>query len=489
MSAPRNEATRRAAPGRVRATSRSAPARSPIVAWLAAALLVVCAPPLLAIEEPPEPPPEAPEGVDYEAETADSIEAGSVEMGFAAVGRAGRPPSRRQSLRFRGGGTSARVREGSGDPLAGASLETGALGGRLGAGRMRPRWGRGLLFGAAADPWSRSALADEPGAVGARGGEGLWYQLGDRRRLGVLAGHFDRRAVTGGSFESGACGVAGLMGRATSGETRRRRQASTWFEPGAAVCELALDGAGRWRAEGVTWRDAGPWRLAMGARGGTTGFRSLAEPRRAGPSRAISMEATSRRGAFRIAVLGALWRFRPGCPGARGALEVGRELAQHDALVLGFEEQQGVRRDPFESASRVRSDTFRQGLWGEWRAARPELSMTVRHEVWGERRFARAAVRTVSAVRVEAAAPWNIVVRVTHSVYRARSGESLYLAEAWSDRLVLRAVSGAGERTRFEVQAPAAGGNLRAAVNVSVTAGTSPRPQWTLDWTRRARTR
>ena len=42
---------------------------------------------------------------------------------------------------------------------------------------------------------------------------------------------------------------------------------------------------------------------------------------------------------------------------------------------------------------------------------------------------------------------------------------------------------------RATERALAAGGNLRAAVNVSVTAGTSPRPQWTLDWTRRARTR
>lgn len=445
--------------------------------------------PLHAVEDPLEPPPEAPENADYEADRADSISSGSVEMGFAAVGRAGRAPSRRQTLRFRGEGTSARVRQGSGDPLAGAAVETGALGGRIGAGRMRPRWGRGLLFGGAPDPWSRAALEGDRSRLSARGGDGLWYERGTRRRVGLLAGHFDRRPVAGGSFESGRCGLAALSSRRSEGMARRGRQASAWFSPAGGACELAADGAGRWRAEGMVLREAGQLRIAAGARGGSAGFRSLAEPRRAGPSRAISLAAATRAGPTRISALGAMWKFRPGFPGARAALEVEQELAQHDALILGFEEQQGVRRDPYESGSVTRSGVFRQGLWGEWRATRPSLSMTVRHEVWGAQRFAHEAVRTVSVVRIEANAPGRVVLRVTHSVYRARSGESLYLVETWSDRLVLRAVSGAGERTRVEAQAPVGGGSLRAALDLSVTAGRSPRPQWTLDWTRRARTR
>src|SRR5437867_3274955 len=43
-------------------------------------------------ESPPEPPPESPEGTDYEAEPADTLEDGSIEIGLGAAGRPGQRP-------------------------------------------------------------------------------------------------------------------------------------------------------------------------------------------------------------------------------------------------------------------------------------------------------------------------------------------------------------------------------------------------------------
>ena len=61
------------------------PVRILVEVMLTLALSAAFATPLRAIEDPLEPPPESPEGMDYESETADSIAAGSVEMGFAGV--------------------------------------------------------------------------------------------------------------------------------------------------------------------------------------------------------------------------------------------------------------------------------------------------------------------------------------------------------------------------------------------------------------------
>ena len=103
----------------------------------------------------------------------------------------------------------------------------------------------------------------------------------------------------------------------------------------------------------------------------------------------------------------------------------------------------------------------------------------------GPRRHCDRAHGTVG--NAGARAPAGVRVRLTHAVFRVRPGESVYLPEVLSDRLVLRALSGAGERTRLELVLPAGRGSLRAALNLS-TKGIRPlRSQWTLDWTRRAR--
>jgi hypothetical protein len=163
---------------------------------------------------------------------------------------------------------------------------------------------------------------------------------------------------------------------------------------------------------------------------------------------------------------------------------VSLRFAQHDLLALGVEEQQGVRR--------ISSSTppgTRRGGWTEWRGGPPGLNLALRHEVWGEDRLARHAVRVVSGARVAARGPFGTAVEVAHTVFHARRGESLYLAEAGADRLIVRALSGDGGRTRVEFRAPAVGGTLRAALDLAATGTQTPRPRWALDWSRRARAR
>jgi len=166
---------------------------------------------------------------------------------------------------------------------------------------------------------------------------------------------------------------------------------------------------------------------------------------------------------------------------------VRRRFDQHGSLAVGFEERHGTHRE----SGRVPG--FRQGAWGEWRGAAAGLALALRHEVLGAERLGRTAVRTVTAARLELEGPAGSGLRITHCVYRVRSGESLYLIETASDRVILRAVSGTGRRTRVEVRAPGAGGHLNAALEVPGVAGArsseATRPRWTLDWTRRARSR
>jgi hypothetical protein len=179
----------------------------------------------------------------------------------------------------------------------------------------------------------------------------------------------------------------------------------------------------------------------------------------------------------------------------RAGLAAERPLAHHGALALGFEEQRGPRRDrgdaaPFASSG-ARAEGLRQGWWGEWwsGAGTGVMSLGVRHESWGERAWACGVVRSVTSARLEARGPIGIRIGVVHSVFRVRRGESLFLPEAESDRLVLKSVSGEGERTRIEARSPFAGGRVRAALHLNTASERTTRTDWTLDWSRRARLR
>jgi len=453
------------------------------VALAVAALVALLAAAAARSESMPEPPPEEPEGADYEAEPADSLAEGTIEMGVGAAGRAGARPRQSRRVRISDRTLGGTVREGSGDPLAGGTIEAGALAGRLSVGRLAPRWGRGLVLGAAAEPWS--AEASDRGATApyrGRAGRGAQHRLGDRGSFETLYGRFARRDLGGARLRLGGLGLGALADRSGHG------QASVSLERGHAEHEIALDRAGRWRAEMALRRAAGSLSMAARVRGGLAGFRSLAEPQRSGPAQAMALDVRREALWGRAHGIGALWRFAPGLGGARVVLEAERRFNQHDVVTVGFEERHGTQRED------ARRSGFRQGGWGEWRCARAGLALAVRHEVLGARRLGRAAMRTVTVAQLEAQGPAGTGLRVTHSVYRVRPGESLYLSEVTSDRVVLRAVTGTGRRTRVELRGPGAGGYVRAALEVPLAAGPTRssaalKPRWTLDWTRRARSR
>lgn len=455
----------------------SAPAAAPLARALATA---ACALALASARAPATelvPPPEAGEG-DYELERADSLAEGAYETSYAASGTSRTAPKRAQRLRFRGGGTSGSLREGD-DALAGGRLEAPIARGTLRVGRLAPRWGRGLLFGAPADPWSARASDRGEGArFRGRAGEGAVWEAGERVTL--LSGRFARRTLWG------ARGRAGPLVLGTAA-VRGAGQACAAFGPGHAATEIAADSRGRWRAETAWSASEGPVRATVFARAGLAGYRSLAEPRRGGPARALSASAAFGAGERRAHALLAAWRFAPGAAGARASLEVRQRLARPSEVLFGFEEQRGTLRDPAFATTAPAAAGMRQGAWFEWHGESPRGRLAVRHEWWGARAFARAAVRRLSVVDAEAALPGGARLAVLHATWAARRGERAYLLEAAEDRLVLRALTGAGARTRCELSVPALGGRARVSIALAESGGRSAAPRWTAEWTRRAR--
>src|SRR5262249_50713195 len=115
------------------------------------------------------------------------------------------------------------------------------------------------------------------------------------------------------------------------------------------------------------------------------------------------------------------------------------------------------------------------------------LALTLRHEGWGARGGLRAPVRAVTTARLEAVGPRRVRMALTHSVFHVRRGESLYLAEAASDRLVLRSLLGDGERSRLELPLPAGRGRVEADLWLRTNGGTRAAPRWALEWVRRSK--
>jgi hypothetical protein len=445
-------------------------------------------------EPPGEPPAEAPEGVDYESEIADSVETGTAETGFGATGRGGGRPHARRRVRFSDGGFSGEAREGTDDPLAGAMVESRTAHGRWTAGRFRPLWACGLALGGPAEPWRRPARSAGAGAApGTPAGSGVRWQAGSpsgrtppgARRTGfdALAARFAGGDVAGARARIRGASLGALVSSSDRGPGRSRRaraQASVGLEYPDLLAELAMDPSGRWSAEAELGRALGRAQLTARARGGLEGFHPIAGTRHASPPQALAVRLESLGPGAGVRLAGALWRFRPGLTGARASLEFAGRLAHDDHLAAGFEEQHGARRE-----TDTHPDRFRQGAWGEWRGGSDGLKLVLREEWWGEGAWVRGTVRSVSAAGVEIAGPARSMLRISHCAYRVRRGESLYLPEAESDRLVLRALSGVGERTRIETQLPLAGGVGRAAAAWTAVSA-PPRVQWTLDWSRRA---
>ena len=416
-----------------------------------------------------EPPADVPEGEDHAEAADDSLPGESVEVGVGLVG-SGRSVERRRRVSFSGGGLSGTVREGKSDPLAGGSLLERWPWGELRAGKLSPRWNRGLLLGSPGDPWESAAL--EEGRRG-RSGEGAALRLGGMGE--ILAGRFGGASL-GGLRLAGGPVTLGLLGSA------RRGQAAFGLAGAREALELAAGPGGAWRGETVWRRGGADASLVTAIRAGTAGFRSLAEPRRAGPARAVTTRLVRRRTRTRLEGLLSVWRFRPAQAGSRAAVQLECGLAGGGAFEAGFEEQQGYRGE-------LRSNTgLRQGGWVEWSTAPRPLGLAVRQETWGARAPLREVTRAVSSCRIEARLPRGIRVSLAHLVYSARRGESLYLRETESDRLVLRALSGEGQRTRVELHMPLARGTVRGSGQFTSPLHAARTARWALEWTRRART-
>jgi hypothetical protein len=428
-----------------------------------------------SLEPAPEPPPEASDG-DYTLETADTLSDDQLEVSVGAAGGSASRVRRSQRVSFRGGGARGTLRDGD-DALAGGGVQASLKGGRLAAGRMAPRWGRGLVLGGAAEPWERAASDRGARAVyRGRSGDGLAFEM---PHASLFAGRFRKQALRGVRAEHGPLGVGVLA-------ARRQAQASASWERTTHAFELGLAARGRWRAEAALMGVASGTRLALRVRGGLGAFRPLAEPARAGPARALAASAVREYAWGRAGAFGALWQWRPGRQGARGALEVAAGLGQHASFACGVEQQSGARREPSPRASATGT---RQGLWCEWRGDSPVAQLTLRHELWGARAFARDAVRRAVVARADLNAAHGSRVSVSHAVWQVRRGESLYLPEPGADRLVLRASSGAGTRTRAELRLPLAVGDIRLGLTLATggtRAGTTP-PAWTAEWSRRSR--
>src|SRR5262245_1802147 len=169
-----------------------------ILAWLACARV--------AQSQSLEPPPEAGEG-DYTLERADSLDDAELEVAIAAASNGGSELRRSQRVSFRGGGARGTLRDGD-EALSGGRVEAPLAGGMLAAGRLAPRWGRGLALGGAGKPWiftpeDRGADARYRG----RSGAGVAF---DTRRMGAFAGRFTGHDVVGARARAGP-GALGIL--------------------------------------------------------------------------------------------------------------------------------------------------------------------------------------------------------------------------------------------------------------------------------------
>jgi hypothetical protein len=423
---------------------------------------------------PAEPPDDVPDGADAVSERADPVAEGDVEVGLGADGSGDRIAHPRRRVRFRDGGLRGDLRSGDGDPLAGGALEAPILGGALALGRVTPRWGRAMVLGIPADPWRAAVDADLAPVPRARSLEGVRWRAASATRFEIAAGTLAKEHVAAVRVGRGPwdAGVLARRGGDPIGSLTR--------SGGSTAFELAITRRGVWRAEGVRSGAAGSLAWSLRARAGAEGYSPPGVAAARVPAQASAFELDGG-GPFEWRVLAAIWRFRSGVAGGRGALEVTRRMAHHDDIAAGLEQQQGTRRDGSNPP-----DAMRQAGWAEWRAGRGPVRLGLRDEVWGRRSFAREAVRVVTTQRVAFDAGRGGGIAITRSAYRVASGESLYLSETGSDRLWLRAVSGAGTFTRIETVWRLAGGRLRMSLTRIENPGRSPRPHWSIDWTRRS---
>jgi hypothetical protein len=409
-------------------------------------------------------------------ELPDSVEGGTVEWRYGLAGDARRSHVR-EALEVQTDSITGSFRGGDDEPLAGGGVTARGNGREVRVGRMSPRWSLGLLLGAPGEPWSHADSGPELSVVkSGPSGEGVAWSP-HATGIEVLGGRFGKRSLAALGWGRSSLHAGVLAGR------RGEAQGSVGIVTPLAAAEVAFDRGGAWRAEGQATRAFAGARLTMRARGGRESFRSLAEPKRAGPPKAVGVLLTSGRGAVTTIAGLSAWRFTPGVSGTRASL-----VFEHrdDAATwrLGWEEQHGPRR-----ISATSGKGMRQGVWIECHAGAPPLSLALRQELWGRAPFARRAVRRSIEAGVEARFPGGIELRAAHAVLDARPGETIYLPELESDRLVLRAVSGPARRTRLVARVPAADGALSAGVGLGLARSGTRRSDWSVQWSRRLKLR
>jgi len=425
---------------------------------------------------PAEPPDDAPGEGDVVAPRDGTVADGDVEVAMGADGDGDRLVRPRRRVRFRDGALGGDLRSGSADPLAGGALEVPFVHGTIAFGRVSPRWGRGLVVGAPADPWRDARASTVAPAPRTRSLDGARWRAGAGLRAEVAGGSMAHERVVLARAGAGAWDF-GVLSRA-----RGAPIVSLGGQAGGGAFELGMSRYGAWRAEGTRGGRVGGIGWTMRGRAGSERYSPPGAAAGRDPAQASALELDGR-GIVAWRAMGSLWRHRSGVAGARAALEVERELTQHDHVALGTEEQHGARRD-----GSTRPPGMRQAGWVEWRGGRGPVRLGLRDEIWGHRGFARDAVRAVSTVRLVFEADAMTTLAITRSAYHVAYGEDLYLPEAGTDRWWLRAVSGDGTHTRIEFTAPLAGGRLHASLTRIEDIGRSPRPHWSFDWTRRSRT-
>lgn len=424
----------------------------------------------------PEPPVDAADDGDVTFERAlpDTGEGVEVDLGLRGLGSGA--PRRARTLRFLGEGLDGTVKDGAGDPLSGAEIGGASSAGAWRVGRAAPQWGCGWLVGAPAAPWGDEGAGGGLFRSGPRG-DVATFSAGEFHTLDAMFGRFAKREVA--ALRTGTRGASLLMAAHRGGILG----GGVALEDDGLAGELVLDREGRWRGETAVVRDALRGRLALRVRGGSAGFRPLLAPTRAGPPQAVGADWSIATARVSPRLSGALWRFGNRTGGARGRLEVDLRLVHHAALSFGFEEQRGTRKES------TAGHGMRQGWWGTWRGESGPLALTLGIENWGRRSLARSPVRAATVAALEVRTPFGARLRAEERAFRAGAGEGYRAPELEADRLVLRALSGAGERTRIELTLPAPAGRLHAGWSRTAAATTPARPQWTVNWTRRARVR
>lgn len=430
-----------------------------------------------------EPPDEAQPGADYELERDQGLGAGEIEVGYSIASRSGGRAIQRRRVAMREAGVEAEVREGRGDALAGAALGARVPGGWLALGRAAPRWGRALVIGTPHEPWRARGFDAAENAQRARAGDAIEFRRAGALAVDLVAAHASGTRLAAARLGLGAAALELAIAR--GGVDRRVRPlAGLALTAARSEAELGLGAHGTWRLEAVHATSSRG--VSLGMRLGHFDYSGASPLRVAPPSAALTAALrTAPRRALQALAEGALWRSPGGQTGHRAALEVTADMAQHEAIQMGLEERRGVRRAAAEPAD----GALRQGLWAEWRRGFPGVSMNLRHEWWGQSGGLARPVRELARAELEARARSSFAASLTVWLYRSWAGEPQYLADSEVDRNIWRAVSGAGRRTRLRLSLPAAGGSVRASLTVTQSGGSAPPPQWTLDWSRRNRTR